>query len=114
MDPKKMERIRNISELIKTCAWCGMRNTGEIISLGCKKKPGLDISQYEGEIIPLEIISYKRTVWAFVPGPGSPAFEDGKDFLFTLCSNECVSQLREALKMGAEIVEEFRLSETDE
>ena len=49
----------------------------------------------EGEIIPLPVGD--RHVDAVVVMADSPAKQEGRDLLFIMCSEECASQLREAL-----------------
>ena len=88
-----------IKEVMTTCCWCGKRigKNQEVLALGCKKRPGIDISKYEGATMPVTIATIGETIWAIVPIAESDARRDGKDFMFILCSDECGIELKETL-----------------
>ena len=94
-----------VKKVMTTCCWCDKRigENQEILALGCKKRPGIDISKYEGDIMPIVIVTIGKTVWAIVPTEESDARKEGKDFMFTLCSDECGIELKETLNQEKEI-----------
>ena len=55
--------------------------------------------------MPVKILTSSKTVWSFVPPPGSDARKAGNDFMFALCSEDCGDQLKEALEKEKEIGE---------
>ena len=87
-----------IKKVLKTCCWCDKRigENQELFALSCKKQPDIDISKYEGDIMPVAVVTIGKTLWAIVPTEESDARKDGKDFMFTLCSEECGFELKEA------------------
>jgi len=86
-------------EVMSECCWCGkyIPEDREVFALGAKVRPGMDISEYEGEVMPLTIITHGKTVNSFVPPADSDAKRDGNDFLFTICSSLCGYELKKAL-----------------
>ena len=94
-----------VKKVLTTCCWCDKRigENQEVLALGCRKRPGIDISKYEGDIIPVTIATIGKTIWAIVPAADSEARRDNKDFLFTLCSDECGIELKEILGEEIEI-----------
>jgi len=93
-----------IKQVLKTCSWCGAKidNGNEIFALGCKKNPEIDISKYEGKIMPVKIDTLNKIIWAIVPKANSDARREGKDLIFVLCSEECGDQLKETLQQEIE------------
>jgi len=79
------------------CGWCGepIGDDAEIVTLGASVAEKERLRDLEGEIIPLPVGD--RTVDAVVVTADSPAKKAGRDLLFIVCSEECASQLREAL-----------------
>ncbi len=102
----KLKRKKpRVNKVLTTCCWCDKTigdNQG-IFALGCKKRPGVDISKYEGGIMSVIIAAIGKTIWAIVPSSDSDARRDGKDFVVTLCSNECGHELKEALQREKDI-----------
>ena len=94
-----------IKQVLKTYSWCGVKidNGSEIFALGCKKNPEIDISKYEGKIMPVAIAPLNKTIWALVPTEDSDARREGKDLMFVLCSQECGNQLKETLQQEKEL-----------
>ena len=90
-----------------TCSWCGLKIRGEgpIYALGCKKRPEVDISKYESKVMPVKISTLGKTIWSIVPPADSDARKDGNDLMFTLCSEKCGDQLKEALEIEKELGE---------
>ncbi len=94
-----------VKKVLTTCCWCDKRigENQEVLALGCKKRPSIDLSKYEGDIMPVTIATIGKTIWAIVPTEESDARRDGKDFMFTLCSDECGIELKETLGQEKEI-----------
>ena len=94
-----------INQATTTCCWCEHKigSDGPIYTLGCKKRPEVDISKYEGKVMPAKITSSGKTMWAIVPPADSDAVTRGNDFVFTLCSEECGDQLKETLDVEKEL-----------
>ena len=61
------------------------------------------MSEYEGGIMPIEIISIDKVVFTIVPPADSPAREDGNDFLCMTCSLSCANSLKNALEEDIEL-----------
>jgi hypothetical protein len=104
---KIKKKIPKVNKVISTCCWCGLKikDQGPLYSIGCKKHPEVNISKYVGKVMPVKISTLNKTVWSFVPPPGSDAHNAGNDFMFALCSEDCGNQLKEALKIEKEIGE---------
>ena len=98
-----------INQVFSTCCWCGLKikNDEPVYSLGCKKRPEVDLSKYEDNVMSVKILTAGKTVWSFVPPPGSDARKDGHDFMFALCSENCGRQLKAALEKEKEIGEKI-------
>lgn len=79
------------------CGWCGepLEEGAEIVTLGASVDSKEMLRDVEGEIIPLPVGD--RSVDAIVVTADSPAKQEGRDLVFIVCSEECASQLREAL-----------------
>lgn len=98
---KKIKKKKpKVKQIFSTCCWCGLkiRNNQERFSLGGMKRPEVDISKYEGGIMPINIYTLNKIIWVIVPTLDSDAHKEGYDFIFTLCSEECGDQLEEVLK----------------
>jgi hypothetical protein len=95
--PKQQPR-----EFLQTCAWCRRHVPGgdEVFGLSARAQPGVDLSQYtrEGPVLFMPLPQAGTTVHAFVPAVGSPAKRSGADLVFMLCSQDCASDLRDALQ----------------
>lgn len=96
-----------VKKVLTTCCWCDKKigENQEVLALGCRKQPEIDISKYEGDIMPVVIATIGKTLWAIVPTEESDPRKEGKDFMFTLCSDECGIELKEALAQEKEIGE---------
>ena len=79
------------------CGWCGepFEEDAELVTLGASVERKEMLNDLEGEIIPLPVGN--RTVDTLVATADSPAKEAGRDLVFVVCSEECASELREAL-----------------
>ena len=89
-----------MKKVLSTCCWCSKRigSENEVFSLGCRKQAGIDISKYEGDIMPMITLNQRKTLWTIVSPADSDARKEGNDFLFVLCSVECGKELKEALQ----------------
>ena len=102
---KMKQKEPKINQVLTTCSWCGSKigNDGPIYALGCKKRPEVDISKYEGKVMPVKMTTSSKTIWAIVPSADSDARRYGQDFMFTLCSEKCGDQLKEILNLEKDI-----------
>ena len=102
---KLKKKKPTVKKVLTTCCWCDKKigENQELFALGCKKRPGVDISKYEGGVMSVTIVTIGKTIWAIVPSSDSDARKDGKDFMFTLCSKECGFELKEALEQEKDI-----------
>jgi hypothetical protein len=93
--PAELER-----EPLPNCAWCEdeIPEDVEVFTIGAKAKPGIDLSEAEGTIIPLSLVLANRTVSALVPIKDSPAARDGHDLIFMVCSRSCAQALSNGLE----------------
>src|SRR5256885_1707363 len=93
--PAELERYP-----LPNCAWCEdeIPEDVEVFTIGAKAKPGIDLSEAEGTIIPLILSQANRTVSALVPTKDSPAARDGHDLIFMVCSQSCAQALSNALE----------------
>lgn len=107
MKLKLKQKKPNINQVLTTCSWCGRKieKDGPIYALGCKKRPEIDISNYEGKVMPVKITTSDKTIWAIVPSADSEARRHGKDFMFSLCSEKCGDDLKKILNIEMEFGE---------
>jgi hypothetical protein len=92
-----------------TCGWRGRRiapNT-PVFGSGGKARPGIDLSAYEGQVIPLPFLGQDKTVFVAVPALDSEARRQGHDSAFMACNESRGRSLRAAFE--AEIVLENEL-----
>lgn len=78
------------------CSWCGKRIKANVpvYAFGGKKRPGVDLSEFEGSAIQISLATVAKEVICMVTGPGSPAKADGKDFMFMICSEACAVEMK--------------------
>lgn len=95
---KKKQLPRPVS-FVTTCAWCGkgIPEDTEVFSIGAKARPGVDLKDQEGSIIPLPLHLVRKIVPAMIPTSDSEAKKDGYDMVFMVCSRSCGEALRQAL-----------------
>jgi hypothetical protein len=87
------------AEVTQTCCWCG-RHIGDdspLYAIGVKVKPGVDISEYEGGVMAIQMTTQPMQMYAVVTGADSQAKSEGKDLMFVLCSEECGEDLKNFL-----------------
>jgi hypothetical protein len=104
---KSKRKKPKIKHVMTTCSWCGLKisSEGPIYALGCKKRPEIDISKYESKVMPVKIATLGKTIWSIVPPADSDARKDGKDIMFTLCSEDCGDQHKETLEIEKDLGE---------
>lgn len=92
-------RIISDEEALGKCAGCGKRIDEEspVYGLGIKFRPSVDLSEFEGKIIELSILTQNKNVPMVVTTEGSEAKEDGHDAMFMTCSNDCGKKMRDIL-----------------
>jgi len=111
---KKIKRKKpKVQKVLTTCCWCGFKigTNREVFALGGKKRPEIDISKYEGGVMPVRLATIEKTVWSIVPTQDSDAHKDGKDIMFTLCSEACGQELKDVLKYETELGKMFYSAE---
>jgi len=94
-----------LKKVMSTCCWCGVKikDDDPIYSVGCKKRPEVDITKYESKVMPVKLSTIDKTIWSVVPPQNSDARREGNDLMFAVCSNSCVDNLTETLKREKEI-----------
>ncbi len=92
-------KIITDEEGLGKCAWCGKKINEEspVYGFGIKFRPGVNLSEYEGKIIELSIITQNKNVPMMITKDGSDAKIDGNDAMFMTCSNECGNKMGEIL-----------------
>ena len=81
------------------CFWCGRRikeNT-PVYGFGGRKRPGIDLTEYEGCAILISLATVPKEVICMVTAPGSPAKASGKDFMFMACSEACAEEMKSVM-----------------
>ena len=96
-------------EALGKCAWCRNQISDgvEVFGVGAKIRPGVDLSDYEGEAIQLMIVSEDRFVPMMLTLEGSEAKNDGNDIMFLVCSETCGKQLKSALERDKSLGDVF-------
>lgn len=94
--------------LIRTCTWCNQEIPSErdAFGFGATASSDLDLSDQEGKFVSLQLALSDKTVVALVPRLGSSIREDGFDLVFVTCSPECAEELKEALDLERDILED--------
>ncbi len=102
---KMIQKKPKINRVKSTCSWCGLKigHNEPLYAIGCKKRPEIDISKYEGKVMSVELISAGKTIWSIAPPADSEARKQGKDIMFTLCSEKCGDQLKEVLEIEKDL-----------
>ena len=92
-------RIITDEEGLDKCAWCGKRIDDEspVYGFGVTFRTDVDLTEYEGHLIELSILTKNKNVPMMVTVEGSDAKIDGHDAMFMTCSNECGKEMRVTL-----------------
>ena len=87
-------------EAIGKCSWCGktIPEDTPVFAFGGKKRPGLDLSEFEGGAIRVSLATEDREVVAIIPGAGSQARRDGHDLMFMVCSESCGAEMKATMQ----------------
>ena len=87
-------------EALGQCAACRgtINELTEVLGLGAKLKPDVDLSEFESHCIEIDLISEEKPVYMMVTVQGSEAKNDGKDCMFLVCSESCGKKLKKVLE----------------
>src|SRR6266487_1217980 len=88
------------------CAWCPTEISGsdEHFGFGAKAPPDVDLSDVEGKWMDIQLVSAWKTVQVGVTTPDSPARrEQGYQFYFVACSEDCCKELKDAVRKDIEL-----------
>jgi hypothetical protein len=102
------------------CAWCRKKIGDDVpvFSVGARKRPGADLSAFEGHGVRMKLASRRRDVIALVPPVDSGARRDGYDLVFLVCSEECGTALKSAteedIRLGDSLFGSFEEMEDEE
>lgn len=88
------------NEALSKCPCCQSEITEfmEVFGLGAKLNPDVDMSEYEGHCIEIDLASADMSVYMMVTGRGSEAKNEGKDAMFLVCSEKCAKKLKNVLE----------------
>jgi hypothetical protein len=87
-------------EALSKCTWCQSHITDhmEVLGLGAKLKPDVDLSEYESHCIQIGLVSEEKPVYMMVTAQGSQARTNGNDGMFLVCSEGCGKKLKSVLE----------------
>ena len=87
-------------EALSKCAWCRshINDHMEVLGLGAKLKPDVDLSEYESHCIQIGLVSEEKPIYMMVTAQGSDARKDGNDGMFLVCSKGCAKKLKRVLE----------------
>ena len=87
-------------QAIGKCSWCRqpIPDDTPVFGLSGKKRPGMDLSEFEGGAIQISLVSQDRQVIAIVPTADSEARRDGNDIMFMVCSEVCGFDMKATLE----------------
>jgi hypothetical protein len=100
MSKKNLFPAESERDPLPNCSWCEdeIPEDVEVFTVGAKTKPGIDLSDAEGTIVPSSLIRADRTVMALVPTKDSPAVRAGYDLVFMVCSQSCAQAVSNGLE----------------
>lgn len=86
-------------DALKECAWCGGKidEFEEVFATDARLQPEVDLREYQGHCIQIDLISQKKALNGMVTVEDSAARADGKDLMFLVCSEKCRRELNNAL-----------------
>ena len=101
----KNKHKMTLKKYLGNCCWCRkkIKNNSEVFSVGAKTQSGFDLSDHEGQLLPVTILSCEKTVYSLIPRSDSDAKKAGNDMLFLLCSENCALELKAAIQFDLEI-----------
>jgi hypothetical protein len=96
-------------EALDKCAWCRSKINDhmEILGLGAKLNPNVDLSDYESHCIQISLVSEEKPIYMMVTAQGSEARDNGNDGMFLICSEKCGIKLKGALEKEISLGEMF-------
>lgn len=91
---------------LRTCAWCGKEipEDSEIFSLSARARAGKNIEQFAGKAFYIHLLWTPRSIAVVIPTNESQAKKEGKDMLFSICSESCGRELKTALNKEIDII----------
>ena len=86
-------------DALSKCAWCrnSISEDVEVVGVGAKLKPDVDLSEYESHCIQISLVSEEKPIYMMVTAQDSEAKKEGSDAMFLLCSIECGNKLKHVL-----------------
>ncbi len=86
-------------EGLSKCAWCHkyISDDVEVFGSGATLTQDIDLSEYEGFCIQINLVSEEKPIYMMVTAEGSDAKNDGNDAMFLFCSEECGQKLKTVL-----------------
>ena len=98
------------NEALGKCAWCQSQITDhmEVFGFGATLKPDVDLSEYEGHCIQIDLVSEGKSAYMMVTGQGSEAKNEGKDGMFLVCSEACGKKLKNVLEKEISLGKMFK------
>jgi len=86
-------------DALKNCAWCGSKidEFDEVFAVDTSVQPGVDLNEYRGHCIQIDLISQEKTLNTIVTAHDSIAKADQKDLMFLVCSEKCHEKLKATL-----------------
>jgi hypothetical protein len=100
-------------EALGKCSWCGefIPDDTPVFGFGGKKRPGVDMSEFEGGAIRISLVTEDRDIIAIITAADSEARRHGYDFMFMVCSESCASEMKTTLEhectLGDAFLDEF-------
>jgi len=98
---RRKKKPPNLLQLFETtCGWCGraVPPGTPVYGGGIKARPGVDLSDKAGQVMPVRLIGAAKIVLLAVATPDSEARRDGYDFMCMTCSEACGAALRAAFQ----------------
>mgnify|MGYP003565864484 CR=1 FL=1 len=91
------------------CTWCGreINDQMEVVGLGAKLMPDVDLSEYESHCIQIDLVSEQKPVSMMVTAEGSEAKQNGNDGMFLVCSERCGRKLKSVLEKEISVAKMF-------
>jgi hypothetical protein len=87
-------------EALSKCVWCHSQidDHVEVLGLGAKLNPNVDLSDYESHCIQIGLVSEEKPIYMMVTAHGSEAKNNGNDGMFLICSEKCGLKLKDVLE----------------
>ncbi len=96
-------------EALSKCTWCRheINDHMEVVGLGAKLMPDVDLSEYESHCIQIDLVSEEKPVYMMVTAQGSEAKQNGNDGMFLVCSERCGQKLKNVLEKEISVAKMF-------